>query len=114
MAYLTPDQMQDGNSEQKTVKPGTSANVVLTDYAPFNYGPNKDKVMPKHLGTDAETGEKYEFVGFAFHDAVKQLNDDIVPGTTVVNVKCLDTGTKYPDYELTIVKGTEKKADAPF
>jgi hypothetical protein len=105
MAYLTDDQLKDGSSEQKTVALGKTANVVLTEYAPFQYGPAKDKTMPKHLGKDADTGEEYEFVGFAFHDAVKGLNDAITPGITVVRVSCLDNGTKYPDYELSVVTG---------
>ena len=115
MSYLTSDQLKDGANDGRTIPAGQTANVILTEYASFNYGPNKDKVMPKHLGKDADTNEDYEFVGFAFHDAVKQLNDSIEPGITVIRVEVLDNGTKYSDYSLSIVKGTEKKAEEkPF
>lgn len=115
MPYLNEEQLQDGSNNSNTIAPGKSANVVLTEYSPFQYEKNGvTKTMPKHKGTDAESGQEYEFVGFLFHDAVKQLNDAIIPGQTVVNVKCIDNGTKYSDYELTIVAGTEKKAEAPF
>lgn len=113
MGYLNEDQMKDGNTSN-TVAPGKTANVILTEYAPFAYGPNKDKTMPKHLGQDADNGQAYEFVGFAFHDCVKSLNDSIIPGMTVVQVKCLDNGTKYPDYELSVVTGAAKTEEKPF
>jgi len=104
MSYLTPDQLNDGNSD-RTLLPGTTANVVLTEYTPFNFGQNKDKVMPQHKGKNADSGEELTFTGFAFHEAVKGLNDAIVPGNTVIRVECLDNGTKYPDYSLSIVTG---------
>lgn len=114
MSYLNAEQLAHGTTLISTVAPGKTANVVLTEYAPFNYGPTKEKTMPKHIGMDADTGTEYEFVGFAFHDAVKQLNDAIEPGVTVVKVECLDNGTKYPDYALSVVTGTEKKSKKPL
>ncbi len=114
MGYLNEEQMADGSSVEKTVAPGSSANVILTEYTPFKYGVNKDRTMPQHKGKDADTGEELTFTGFAFHDCVKSLNDSIIPGMTVVQVKCLDNGTKYPDYELSVVTGAAKTEEKPF
>ena len=114
MPFLSAQEMAigDGNGGN-TVKAGSSANVVLTKFDPFQYGANKEKTMPKYFAKDADTGETYEFVGFKFHDCVKELNDRIGEDT-VVHVKCLDNGTKYPDYELTVASLGAKKEDAPF
>lgn len=117
MGYHNQDQaMKDGGNAVTTVNPGTTANVVLTEYAPFNYGPTKEKTMPKHLGKDADTGAEYEFVGFKFHDAWKEATatSDFEPGVTVFQVECLENGTKYPDYALRIVSATKVKEEAPF
>ena len=107
MAYLNEEQLKDGSVANNTIAPGDTANVVLTEYAPFQS--KKGTTIPKHKGKDADTGVEYEFVGFKFHDAVKQLNDAIVPGVTVVRVECLDNGTIYSDYELSVVVGAVAK-----
>jgi hypothetical protein len=115
MGYINQDQaLKDGNTEVSTVAPGTVAKVILTEYAPFQYGPMKDKTMPKHLGKDADTGAEYEFVGFKFHDAWKEAtaNLDFEPGVTVFQVECLENGSKYPDYAIKIVSATKVKEEA--
>lgn len=113
MAYLTPEQMQEDEvkSDIREMKAGETMNVVLTEYAPFQYGENKEKTMKKHLGFNADTNEKMQFVGFAFHDEVKRLSDQIEPGVTVLKVECLDSGSKYPDFALSIVSGGKPSDD---
>jgi hypothetical protein len=121
MSYLTPEQKQMGsNLKANTLAAGEVANVVLTAFAPFDYV--KDgvtKTMLKHLGTNADTGETYEFFGFSFHEAVAKISDDIVEGVTVLKVECLDNGTKYPDYAISIAPNQTaqqftKTEEAPF
>lgn len=114
MPLLTPEQMNDGNNSN-TIEVGKSANVVINSYEPFQS--KKGKTIPKYIATDADTGAKYELVGYSIHDCLKQLNDDITADQTVVQVKVLDNGTAYPDYEATIVAGTKDPlaaAPAPF
>lgn len=113
MSILTPDQMNIGSDTGATIAPGKSANIVITSFTPFQYGTNKDKTMPKYLAKDADTGMDYEFVGFQFHDCVKELNDSLELDVTVINVVCLDNGTKYPDYELTVVTGKKPAVATP-
>lgn len=108
MSYLTNEQMQDGQ-QSNTLDAGTEARVVLTGYEPFQS--KKGNTIPKHLGFDNVTGARYEFVGFKFHEAVKELNDSIVPNVTVLDVQCLDNGTQYPDYEVNV---TSDKANAEY
>lgn len=112
MAMLTPEQMQDGQNDGM-LKPGQNANVVLVAYEPFQS--KKGRTIPKYVCKDADSGARYEIVGYGFHEIVKELNDSIVPEQTVLHVKCLDNGSAFPDFEATIVTGTEKKADEkPF
>ena len=112
MSYLNPDQMNDGNSQLKTILPDQAANIVLVSYDPFKYGANKDKTMPKHLAKNADTGEDLEFVGLAFHEAIKPFNEQIIPQVSVLHVECLNNGTKYPDYSIKMVLAGEKGGDA--
>lgn len=115
MGYANQEQaLKDGNTEVSTVAPGSTANVILTEYAPFQYGPMKDKTMPKHLGKDADTGTDYEFVGFKFHDAWKAATAqlDFEPGVTVFQVECLENGSKYPDYAIKVVSAAIVKDDS--
>lgn len=118
MALLSQEELAIGNNEGgNTLAPGSTANIVITSFAPFKFGPTKEKTMPKYIAKDADTGADYEFVGFKFHDAIKPLNDNIVAEATVIRVECLDNGTKYPDYQLTVVAGAEKAtaaSSAPF
>jgi len=111
MSYLTNEQMLDGSTDN-TIKPGSSANVVLVSYEPFTS--KKGKTIPKHIAKDADTGATYELVGYAVHDCLKQLNDSIVPEQTVVNIKCIDNGSAYPDFEATIVGVPAKEESKPF
>lgn len=108
MSYLNKEEMQHGGNAIETIKPGDNARVVLTSYEPFQFGAAKDKTMPKHLGYDNDSGTAYEFVGYAFHDAIKPINDVIVPGETVLEVQCLDNGTKYPDYAVAVSNAKAK------
>lgn len=110
MAYLTTDQLADGN-QSNTLAPGETATVILTEYAPFTS--KKGVTIPKHLAKNTDTGAELEFVGFKFHDAVKPLNDQIIPGITALKVMCLDNSTQYPDYEVSVAAlgATE---EAPF
>ena len=105
MALLTPEQMQDDTLDKKTLSPGETANIVITKYDPFMYGPNKDKEMKKYLARNADTGAELEFVGFAFHDCVKELNDSLNFDETVIKVECIDNSSKYPDFKFTVVAG---------
>jgi len=114
MGYLSKDQLNDGNTQPATLAPGQSANVILNEYKPFQYGTNKEKTMPKHLGQDADTGEQYEFVGFDFHEAIREHNEAIIPGVTVLHIECLDNGTKYPGYAIKVVAGGATSDAAPF
>lgn len=100
MGYLTEEQKKDGSGMGDTVAVGESARVVLTEYAPFQT--KKGKTMPKHLGFDNNTGARYEFTGYAFHEAVKELSDSITPNVTVLDVQCLDNSTQWPDYSLIV------------
>lgn len=110
MAYLTPEQVNEGRNDG-TLAPGSSANVVVMEYAPFTS--KKGKTIPKHIVKDAESGTVYELVGYAFHDAIGQLNQDaIIPEQTVLHVKCLDNGTQYPDFEVTLVGAAQATADS--
>jgi hypothetical protein len=115
-SYIQPEDLI-GNG---TVAPGTKANVVLVSYEPFQS--KSGKTIPKHKGKDADTGAEYEFVGFKFHDAFKgllpagatqeEIDRLIVPEITVVEVECLENGSQYPDYVLSI-KSAPQAAGAP-
>lgn len=110
MAFLNEEQMEVGSSNGATLIPGQTANVVLTEFAPFKYG-DDGKQMPKYYVRDAHSGKVYEFVGFKFHEAVKQINDAIEANATVVHVTCIknEKSDKYHDYELTVVSGAKAK-----
>ena len=114
MPYLDEQGMQDGSGNGQTLSPGQKAKVILLKYEPFLYGDDKDKTMPKHLAINAETQAALEFVGFAFHDEVKKLNDSIVEEVTVLEVECIDNDTKYPDYAIKVVEGGTKSDDPGF
>lgn len=105
MGYLNEEQMKDG-SQSSTVEAGETARVVLTAYEPFQS--KKGNTIPKHLGYDNDTLAGYEFVGFKFHEAVKEINDSITPGETVIEVQCLDNSTAYPDYAITVTTDKAK------
>jgi hypothetical protein len=118
MGYITEDEVNEFGGS-KELKRGQKVNVVLDEYAPFFYGENKDKKMPKHLGHNADTGEELEFVGFDFHEKVGELNDDIVPGSTVLEVECVDNDAKFAEYNMSVWKGgagksEDKNEEVPF
>lgn len=108
--------MNESFGNSATLEPGQKAKVVITRYEPFFYGENKDKKMPKYLAVNADTNQPLEFVGFRFHDEIKKINDMIEPTVTVLDVECVDNGTKYPDYAIGIVAGGKaaREDESPF
>ena len=111
MALLSPEEMNESFGVSSiTLEPSQKAKVIITSYEPFFYGENKDKKMPKYLAVNAETNAPLEFVGFKFHEEVKAFNDQINPTVTVLDVECVDNGTKYFDYKIEIADGSPVKA----
>lgn len=115
MGYLSSEEVSEFlNGNGKEMKAGNTYKLIPLRYEPFFYGPLKDKKMPKHILMNVETNEEVEGVGFKFHDAIGLLNDAIVPEVTVLDVQCLDNGTKYPDFLIEVASGGVKtEATAP-
>lgn len=113
MSLLSTEEVNESFGGSATLEPGQKAKVIITRYEPFFYGENKDKKMPKYLAVNAESNEPLEFVGFRFHEEIKSINDRIEPAVTVLDVECVDNGTKYPDYAISVAEGG-KAEETPF
>ena len=115
MSYLSEEEKKEFNNNYD-MKPGQKADVIMTGYEPFEFG-TEGKKMPKHVGINAETQERIEFVGYAFHAEIGKISDDIEENITVLAIECVENESKYPDYVVTIKEGgapVESTEDEPF